>query len=110
MSLIGYRVAGVAGSLVALLGLCLPAAALTWVVSALWERGRDSLWGHVIRRALAPVVVGLIFAAGYVIATPHGLDWRALAIALLTATGMLTARVNLLWLLASGAALGGFLP
>ncbi len=34
-----YRVAGVAGSLVALLGLCLPAAALTWVVSALWERG-----------------------------------------------------------------------
>jgi len=92
VSLIGYRVAGVAGSLVALLGLlCLPAAALTWVVSALWERGRDSLWGHVIRRALAPVVVGLIFAAGYVIATPPGPDWRALAIALLTATGMLTA-------------------
>ena len=34
-SLIGYRVAGIAGSLVALLGLCVPAAALTWVVSTL---------------------------------------------------------------------------
>ena len=35
-SLIGYRVAGVAGSLVALFALCLPAGGLTWVVSALW--------------------------------------------------------------------------
>lgn len=109
VSLIGYRVAGIAGSLVALLGLCLPAAALTWVVSALWERGRDSLWGNVIRRTLAPVVVGLIFAAGYVIATPHGPDWRLWLIALLTAAGMLTTRLNPLWLLAGGAALGGFL-
>ena len=109
VSLIGYRVAGVAGSLVALLGLCLPAAALTWVVSALWERGRDSRWGNVIRRALAPVVVGLIFAAGYVIATPHAPDWRLWLIALLTAAGTLAVRVNPLWLLAGGAVLGGWL-
>jgi chromate transporter len=108
-SLIGYRVAGVAGSLVALLGLCVPAAALTWIVSALWERGRDSFWGNVIRRALAPVVVGLIFAAGYVIATPHAPDWRLWMIALVTAAGMLTTCRNPLWLLAGGAVLGGFL-
>jgi chromate transporter len=31
-SLIGYRIAGVGGSLVALVGLCVPAAALTWVL------------------------------------------------------------------------------
>ncbi len=63
-SLIGYRVAGIAGSLVALLGLCAPAAALTWVVSTLWERVGDSPWRTIIRRALAPLVVGLTFAGG----------------------------------------------
>src|SRR5882672_32379 len=108
-SLIGYRVAGVAGSLVALLGLCVPAAALTWVVSTLWERVRDSPWRDVIRRALAPLVVGLTFAGGYIIATPHTPDWRLWLIALATAAGVLRTRVNPLWLLAGGAVLGGLL-
>src|SRR5207249_11499822 len=75
-SLIGYRVAGFAGSLVALFAMCLPAAALAWVVSSLWERFRHSPWRSVIQRALAPLVVGLIFAGGYIIATPHSPDWR----------------------------------
>ena len=109
VSLIGYRVAGVAGSLVALFALCLPAAALTWVVSALWERFRDSPWRGAIQRALAPLVVGLTFAAGYVIATPHAPDWRLWLIALATAAVMLRTRVNPLWLLAGGAVLGGLL-
>ena len=108
-SLIGYRVAGIAGSVVALLGLCVPAAALTWVVSTLWERVGDSSWRNIIRRALAPVVVGLTFAGGYIIATPHTPDWRLWLIALATAAGVLRTRVNPLWLLAGGAVLGGLL-
>ncbi|PYM78597.1 MAG: chromate transporter [Candidatus Rokuibacteriota bacterium] len=108
-SLIGYRVAGIAGSVVALLGLCVPAAALTWVVSTLWERVGDSPWRNIIRRALAPVVVGLTFAGGYIIATPHTPDWRLWLIALATAAGVLRTRVNPLWLLAGGAVLGGLL-
>src|SRR5438105_8192461 len=108
-SLIGYRVAGIAGSLVALLGLCLPAALLTWVGSTLWERVGDSPWRGVIRRVLAPLVVGLTAAGGYIIATPHTPDWRLWLIALATAAGVLRTRVNPLWLLAGGAVLGGLL-
>jgi chromate transporter len=108
-SLIGYRVAGIAGSLVALLGLCVPAAALTWVVSTVWERVRDSAARGVIRRALAPLMVGLTFAGGYIIATPHAPDWRLWLIALAAAAGVLRTRVNPLWLLAGGAVLGGLL-
>jgi len=107
--LIGYRVAGVAGSLVALFALCLPAGVLTWVVSALWGRFRDSPWRGAIQRALAPLVVGLTFAAGYAIATPHAPDWRLWLIALATAAVMLRTRMNPLWLLAGGAVLGGML-
>jgi len=108
-SLIGYRVAGFAGSLVALFAMCLPAAALAWVVSSLWERFRHSPWRSVIQRALAPLVVGLIFAGGYIIATPHSPDWRLWLIALATAAGMLATRLNPLWLLAGGAVLGAVL-
>ena len=63
----------------------------------------------MIRRALAPLLVGLMFAAGYTIATPHAPDWRLWLIALVTAAGMLTTRVSPLWLLAGGAVLGGIL-
>ena len=108
-SLIGYRVAGVAGSVVALLALCLPAAAIAWAVSGLWERFRESPWRCVIQRALAPLLVGLMFAAGYTIATPHAPDWRLWLIALATAMGMLTTRLNALYLLAGGAVLGAIL-
>jgi len=108
-SLIGYRVAGFAGSLVALFAMCLPAAALAWGVSSLWERFRHSPWRSVIQRALAPLVVGLIFAGGYIIATPHSPDWRLWLIALATAAGMLATRLNPLWLLAGGAVLGAVL-
>jgi len=108
-SLIGYRVAGVPGSIVALLALCLPTAAIAWAVSGLRERFRESPWRGVIQRALAPLLVGLMFAAGYTIATPHAPDWRLWLIALGTAAGMLTTRVNPVWLLAGGAVLGGIL-
>jgi hypothetical protein len=97
------------GSVVALLALCLPAAAIAWVVSGLWERFRESPRRCVIQRALAPLLVGLMFAAGYTIATPHAPDWRLWLIALATATGMLTTRLNALYLLAGGAVLGGIL-
>ena len=108
-SLIGYRVAGLAGSLIALVALCLPAAVLAWVVSGLWDRLRNSPWRPLIQRALVPPLVGLIFAGGYVIATPHTPDWRLWLIALVAATGMLTKRVHPLWLLAGGAVLGSVL-
>ena len=54
-------------------------------------------------------LVGLIFAGGYIIATPHRPDWRLWLIALVTATGMLTKRVHPLWLLVGGAVLGSVL-
>ena len=50
-----------------------------------------------------------MFAAGYTIATPHAPDWRLWLIALATAMGMLTTRLNALYLLAGGAVLGAIL-
>ena len=61
-SLVGWKVAGFAGSLVALGAMCGPAAVLAWWVSDLWDRFRDSPWRKLIQRALGPLVVGLVLA------------------------------------------------
>src|SRR5581483_8781684 len=42
VSLIGWRVAGLGGALVALLAVCAPAAVLAWWIADLWERFKDS--------------------------------------------------------------------
>lgn len=78
----------------------------TWLVSGHWERLRDSPWRPVLQRALAPPLVGLIFAGGYIIATPHTPDWRLWLIALVSGIGTLTTRLNSPWLLVGGAMLG----
>ena len=52
-SLVGWKVAGFAGSLVALGAMCGPAAVLAWWVSELWERLRDSPWRKMIRCTVA---------------------------------------------------------
>ena len=106
-SLLGWRVAGFAGSLVAPGAICLPAGVLAWWVSELWERFRDSPWRGAIQRALAPLVVGLIGAGGYIIATPGAPDWRLWSIALGTAGAMLATKLNPLWILAAGGVVGG---
>jgi chromate transporter len=108
-SLIGWKVAGLGGALVALAAMCGPAAVLAWWVAEFWERFKDSPWRIAIQRAIAPIVVGLILSGGYILATPGAPDWRLWLIATASATGMLLSRINPLWFLAAGGAIGGFL-
>lgn len=106
VSLIGWKVAGLPGALVALTGFCLPAAALAWTVGGLWERFRDAPWRALTQRALLPVTVGLVFAGGYVLATPEGLAWRNALIAIVSAIALCTTRLNPLWILGAGGVAG----
>jgi len=109
VSLIGWRVAGLAGALVALAATCGSAAIVAWWVADLWERFKDAPWRAVMQRAIAPLVVGLIFSGGYVLATPAAPDWRLWLIAVASAGAMLATRINPLWFLACGGAAGALL-
>lgn len=110
VSLIGWKVSGIAGALVALLAMCGPAAVIAWWIAGLWDRFKDSPLRATIQRAMAPMVVGLIGAGGVVLATPGTPDWRLWLIAGLSAAGMLLLKkLNPLWLLAAGGALGALL-
>jgi chromate transporter len=108
-SLIGWKVAGLAGALLALAAMCGPAAVLAWWVAEAWERFKDAPWRKAAQRAIAPVVVALILSGGFILATPGAPDWRLWLIAAATAAGILLTKINPLWFLAAGGATGGLL-
>jgi chromate transporter len=109
-SLIGWKVAGLGGALVALAAFCLPAAVIAWWIAELRDRFKDSSWRRDIQRGIAPLVVAMILSGGVILATPGGSpDWRLWLIAGASAAAMYASRVNPLWLLAGGGLAGAFL-
>ena len=110
VSLVGWHLAGLTGALVALAAMCGPAAVLAWFVTDLWDRFKDSPWRTAIQRGIAPIVVAMILSGGVVLATPDATpDWRLWLIAGATAAGILATKINPLWFLAAGGALGAIL-
>jgi chromate transporter len=108
-ALVGWKVAGAAGGFVALAAFCGPAATLAYAIGAYWDRMRDAPWRKVVQRALVPLTVGFIVSGGYVLATPHGVDWRSALIAGAAAAILYLSKLNPLWILAGGGLLGYFI-
>lgn len=108
-SLIGWKMAGIGGALLALASFCFPAAVLAYWVGGLWEKFREATWVKLTKRALLPMTVGLALAGGYVLATPVGLDWRYAGIAAASTAALYLTRLNPLWILAAGGVLGALL-
>jgi len=105
-ALIGWKVAGPAGGMVALGAFCGPAAALAYSVGGFWDRMRDAPWRKVFQRALVPITIGFIFSGGYVLAMPGGPEWRGALIAGAAAALLLFTRLNPLLTLLGGGVLG----
>lgn len=106
VSLIGWKVAGLAGAAVATAAVCAPSSILTYAVSRVWQRFRGARWRNVVEDGLVPVTVGLMLAGGYLIT--HAADHSLLALVITAATAgtVLTTRIHPLWLLAAGGLLG----
>ena len=104
---IGYVLHGPAGALVATVGIFLPAFFFVAVSAPLLPRLRSSITaGHILDginvASLAPMTV-----VTWQLARAAVIDWLSLALAIGSAVVLLCFRkVNSVWLIASGAALG----
>ncbi|HYF57437.1 MAG TPA: chromate transporter [Burkholderiaceae bacterium] len=107
VALLGWQAAGVPGAAVSLVGIILPSSlANFWLWR--WKSARDDtrLVG-AIRLGLAPIAIGLTASAGWLIASASaGDDLRTWALAAAAAVAVACTRINLMWLIAAGAALG----
>ena len=106
VTLIGYAVAGVPGALGATLAMCVPTAVLAYVVSRRLARSGASRWPAVIRAALVPLSIGLMAASGLIVAEAADKTWLAALVTVAVAIVAATTRLNPLWLLLAGGALG----
>jgi chromate transporter len=107
-AMIGWKIGGVAGALVATLAFYLPAALLVYGVAGLWGRWRGSAWHAAIERGLAPIAAGLLVAGGVVVlhASPGGAPvWIAAIVA--TAVLLRWPALHPVPVLLAGAALFG---
>ena len=103
---LGHAIAGLPGALVALLGILIPSTTLALAASRWGERRRHTRGVRAFVAGMAPVTIGLLLAAGSVLAQPlasHAAVWAVVACAVLLA---LATKINPVWLIAAGAAAG----
>ena len=108
VSLVGWKVAGVLGCVLATVAMCGPSSMLAYAVAHAWERFRDAPWRNAVQRAIAPVTVGLILASGYVLTRTTDHTLGAYAITAATLLLVLRTTVHPLWMLGVAALLGAF--
>ena len=106
VTLMGAHVAGAAGALVATFAIILPALILAGTVAHVWHRLRDSPWRRWIQNGLLSVTVGLTLAGGLLLTRAAAHEWSGYVITAVTVTIVSFSRLNPLWLIGAGAALG----
>jgi chromate transporter len=106
VTLIGYRVAGVLGALVATVAMCAPTSLFAYVVGRVFDRTNGAVWQTVVRRTLVPVAIGLIAATAIVVARAADTGWGTAATSLVSAAIFYWLRINPLWVFAVAALAG----
>ena len=65
--LVGWHIPGWLGALATLAATLLPSATLTLGVAYLYKRHPKAAFGLAIRRGIAPITIGLVFASGWIL-------------------------------------------
>jgi len=107
VTLLGLRIAGAAGALVATVATVLPTCLLCYWGGRLWHSARDTSWRPRVEAGLAPVTIGLIGAAALVVSRASAATPASLALLAVAAAILIRTRLHPLWLFAAGALLGG---
>jgi chromate transporter len=109
VALVGWKVAGVTGALIATIAACGPSSVACYIAWQWADRLRESPTRALVQRALAPLAIGLILASGYTLARGADRSPGAFALTLVAAATLAWTRVNPVWVLlvAAGAGIAG---
>ena len=106
VTVMGWNAGGWQGAAATTLGMLLPSTTVALVVNRGAERWRTNRLVRAFREGTVPITVGLLFAAGWVLAAPTA-D-RPVGLVLTGVTMLLAwrTRLNPLWLIGAGALAG----
>jgi chromate transporter len=99
------------GVLITMTGILLPSSTLSYLTARWGYRNRDVPAVRAFKQGMSPIVIALLIATGWILASAHkdpARDWPLWLLTGATALIIWRSRIQLLWLLAAGAILGGF--
>ncbi len=106
VALMGWYGGGLGGALISLLGIMIPSTTLTLAVSR-WVASRKSWLGvQAFQAGMVPVTMGLLLATGVLLAPRLDTQPRALLLSVIVALLVWRTKINLIWLVGTGAVLG----
>lgn len=100
---------GLAGVVVAMTGIMLPSSVLTYTATRWAYRNRELRGVRAFKAGMAPIVIALLIATGWLLAAAHpqpGRDWPLWLLTAVTAVVVWRTKVHMLWVIAAGALLG----
>ncbi|MES2412653.1 MAG: chromate transporter [Pseudomonadota bacterium] len=111
----GGMLSGLAGVTLTMLGIMIPSSVLTYSTAQWGQRNRNLRVVRAFKQGMAPIVVALLIATSWVLATAntHGMSgwqqsWPTWLVTAVAALIVWRTRLHLLWLLGAGALLGWF--
>jgi chromate transporter len=103
---------GLLGLTLTMVGIMLPSTTLTYFATRWGHRNRSRREVRAFKQGMAPVVIGLLVATGWVLASGNQRSgqppWHLWLLTGMAALLVWRTRLHLLWLLAGGALLGWF--
>ena len=103
---VGLALLGVAVSMTATL---LPSSVLTYTATRWAHRHRGRRTVRAFKAGMAPIVIALLIATGWLLTAAHdqpGSDWPLYLLTLAATLLVWRTRIHLLWLIGAGAVLG----
>jgi chromate transporter len=97
------------GVLLAMLAILLPSSTLTYVATRWAHRNRERREVKAFKQGMAPIVIALLIATGWVLSAANddpARDWRLWLLTLVSTLLVWRTKLHLLWLLGAGAVLG----
>jgi chromate transporter len=94
---------------IAMMGIMLPSTTLTFMAARWGHRNRELRSVRAFKQGMAPIVVALLIATGWILAASQGSlpqHWHLWLVTAVSALLVWRTRLHLLWLLGAGALLG----
>ena len=105
VAVMGYQAAGLLGAATTLIGIMLPSTTLALAAARWGHARRDQLALRAFRSGMAPIVIALLVATGWILSaqTP---GWAHVLLTAAAALVVWRSRIHLLWLIAFGGFVG----
>lgn len=105
VTLIGWKVEGLAGAIVATIAIFTPSSLLVLLIAHLWHSRPDAVWQRALIYGLSPLAAALVLSSAFFLLSNAKGGWIAWAVALIVAVTAQIFKLGPLTLMAAGALL-----